>query len=159
MTYWRALLGDRAYKLKKPVKLDFLDFSTREARERILHREVELSDETRKDITGIGHGTAVRAPWGEGIYDAATSQATYRVLLDRARRALELGEPVVLDASWSRVESRTAAARLAQATTSDFVELRCDAPETVVAGRITRRLADGVDVSDAFSGNGWNCSR
>ncbi|WP_334143826.1 bifunctional aminoglycoside phosphotransferase/ATP-binding protein [Rhabdothermincola sp.] len=38
-----VLLGDRAYKLKKPVRLDFLDYSTREQREAACHREVELN--------------------------------------------------------------------------------------------------------------------
>ena len=28
------MVGDRAYKLKKPVKLDFIDLSTRELRQR-----------------------------------------------------------------------------------------------------------------------------
>ena len=31
--------GDRAYKLKKPVDLGFLDFSTPEAREAAYHRK------------------------------------------------------------------------------------------------------------------------
>jgi aminoglycoside phosphotransferase family enzyme/predicted kinase len=38
-----VLLGDRAVKLKKPLRTDFLDFSTRERRERACHREVELN--------------------------------------------------------------------------------------------------------------------
>jgi aminoglycoside phosphotransferase family enzyme/predicted kinase len=37
------LIGDRAYKMKKPVSLGFLDFTTREAREAVCHREVELN--------------------------------------------------------------------------------------------------------------------
>src|SRR3546814_7919233 len=35
--------GDRAFKLKKPVDLGFLDFRTREAPEAACHREVELN--------------------------------------------------------------------------------------------------------------------
>ena len=34
--------GDRAYKMKKPVNLGFLDFSSREARAEACAREVEL---------------------------------------------------------------------------------------------------------------------
>lgn len=37
------LVGDRAYKLKKPVDFGFLDFTRRETRERVCHREVELN--------------------------------------------------------------------------------------------------------------------
>ncbi|GAB3975560.1 AAA family ATPase [Actinoallomurus acanthiterrae] len=42
--------GDRAYKLKKPVDLGFLDFSTRDRRERACHREVELNRRFAPDV-------------------------------------------------------------------------------------------------------------
>ncbi|MGZ6884588.1 MAG: bifunctional aminoglycoside phosphotransferase/ATP-binding protein [Acidimicrobiia bacterium] len=43
-------VGDRAYKLKKPVTLDFVDLSTREARERLCRREVELNRRLAPDV-------------------------------------------------------------------------------------------------------------
>lgn len=43
-------VGDRAYKLKKPVKMDFLDFSTRGERERVCRREVELNRRLAPDV-------------------------------------------------------------------------------------------------------------
>ncbi|MEU5878681.1 AAA family ATPase [Spirillospora sp. NPDC047279] len=42
--------GDRAYKIKKPVDLGFLDFTTREAREHACHREVELNRRFAPDV-------------------------------------------------------------------------------------------------------------
>jgi aminoglycoside phosphotransferase family enzyme/predicted kinase len=45
-----VFLGDRAYKLKKPVRTAFLDYSTREAREAICHREVELNRRLAPDV-------------------------------------------------------------------------------------------------------------
>ena len=45
-----ALIGDRVYKLKKPVTLDFLDLSRREERERICHREIELNRRLAPDV-------------------------------------------------------------------------------------------------------------
>ncbi len=42
--------GDRAYKVKKAVNLGFLDFSTRETREAICHREVELNRRLAPDV-------------------------------------------------------------------------------------------------------------
>jgi len=45
-----TFVGERAYKLKKPVDLGFLDFSTREARERACHREVELNRRLAPDV-------------------------------------------------------------------------------------------------------------
>lgn len=44
------LLGDRAYKVKKPVDLGFLDFRTREARETVCHREVDLNRRLAPDV-------------------------------------------------------------------------------------------------------------
>lgn len=38
-----VLIGDRAYKVKKPVVTDFLDFSAPENRERVCRREVSLN--------------------------------------------------------------------------------------------------------------------
>jgi predicted kinase len=107
------------------------------------------SDEVRKDVAGIGRGARAPAPLGEGIYDDATTRATYAALVDRARHALGLGEPVIIDASWARAESRAAAAGLARETSSELVELRCDAPPGVADERIARRQARGGDASDA----------
>ncbi|MFI0411709.1 AAA family ATPase [Actinomadura sp. 3N508] len=42
--------GDRAYKLKKPVNLGFLDFSTRELREQACHEEVRLNRRFAPDV-------------------------------------------------------------------------------------------------------------
>ncbi len=44
------LLGDHAYKLKKPVDLGFLDFTTLEARRRVCHEEVRLNRRLAPDV-------------------------------------------------------------------------------------------------------------
>jgi aminoglycoside phosphotransferase family enzyme/predicted kinase len=44
------LVGERAYKLKKPVKFDFIDQSTRADREMACRREVELNRRLAPDI-------------------------------------------------------------------------------------------------------------
>jgi uncharacterized protein len=44
------LAGDRAYKLKKPVRYPFLDFSTLEARERDCREEVRLNRRLSEDV-------------------------------------------------------------------------------------------------------------
>jgi len=107
------------------------------------------SDEMRKDLLGLGHQERAAAAYGEGAYDAATTDATYRGLLDRARAALALGESVILDASWSEAPRRAAAARVAEEVRADLVELRCEAPVEVLVRRITQRRAGGGDASDA----------
>ncbi|HUZ87579.1 MAG TPA: AAA family ATPase [Candidatus Baltobacterales bacterium] len=44
------LIGDRAYKLKKPIKTPFLDYSSREARLWACEREVELNRRLSPDV-------------------------------------------------------------------------------------------------------------
>jgi hypothetical protein len=44
------LVEDRAYKIKKPVKLPYLDFSTRELRRDVLTRELELNRRFAPDL-------------------------------------------------------------------------------------------------------------
>lgn len=43
-------LGDHAYKVKKPVDLGFLDFTTPSARQAVCHREVELNRRLAPDV-------------------------------------------------------------------------------------------------------------
>jgi len=45
-----VFLGDRAYKVKKPVGLGFLDFSTRDRRRSACEREVELNRRLAPDV-------------------------------------------------------------------------------------------------------------
>lgn len=50
------LVGDRAYKVKKPLRTDFLDFRTVEARERVCAHEVLLNSRLAPDsYLGVGH--------------------------------------------------------------------------------------------------------
>jgi hypothetical protein len=44
------LVGDRTYKLKKPVDLGFLDFSTQEQRRAVCQREVALNRRLAPDV-------------------------------------------------------------------------------------------------------------
>ncbi|MFV9635224.1 AAA family ATPase [Mycobacterium neumannii] len=51
-----ALIGDRAYKTKKAIVTDFLDFSTRERREQTCQREVALNRRLAPEsYFGVGH--------------------------------------------------------------------------------------------------------
>ncbi|HEY6533229.1 MAG TPA: AAA family ATPase [Acidimicrobiales bacterium] len=43
-------VGDRVYKLKKPVRFDFVDQSTREQRERLCHQEVDRNRRLAPDV-------------------------------------------------------------------------------------------------------------
>jgi aminoglycoside phosphotransferase family enzyme/predicted kinase len=107
------------------------------------------SDVVRKELAGLRADRSAGARFGEGIYTATATAATYRELLARAEHALGMGHTVVLDASWTDADRRADARRVAEITASDLIELRCVAPPDVVADRISARTARGGDASDA----------
>ncbi|ABW11407.1 conserved hypothetical protein [Parafrankia sp. EAN1pec] len=114
------------------------------------------SDAVRAELAADGHADpdtpgsgpaipdrpAVPADLGASFIWPLSSEITartYTVLLSRARRALERGETVIIDASWSDGRHRAAAARLARETAAEFLELRCVTSPEVAATRLTRR--------------------
>jgi uncharacterized protein len=107
------------------------------------------SDEVRKGLAGLPPDRPAPASYGEGIYAPNATAATYQELLRRAADALGLGETVVLDASWTRGEHCAHARRVADATSSDLVELKCAAPAETAAARLRDRAERGGDASDA----------
>jgi uncharacterized protein len=107
------------------------------------------SDELRKGLAGLDPLTPAPAAFGEGIYGAGATDATYADLLRRASRLLARGECVVLDASFSSARWRSEAATLAADRCADLVEICCQLPAGVAANRLRRRAAVGRDASDA----------
>ena len=89
------------------------------------------------------------ASYGEGRYAPGAVEATYRALLGRARAALGMGVPVVLDASWTSAHRRSEAAELARDTFARLVALRCTVAAGVAAARIATRQQRGGDPSEA----------
>src|SRR4051794_2226088 len=66
------LLGDRAYKIKKPVRTPFLDFSTRAQRLAALERELRLNRRLAPDVyLGLAHVSAVSPDGGPAGGDPA----------------------------------------------------------------------------------------
>ncbi|MGO9560335.1 MAG: AAA family ATPase [Acidimicrobiales bacterium] len=101
----------------------------------------------RSDV--VRHELASAAPSRPDLYSEPMTEATYARLLDVARVALELGDSVILDASWSDERRRAGARALAAATRSALVELRCEAPMELTERRIEERRRRGLDESDA----------
>ena len=106
------------------------------------------SDVLRKQGGGVPP-TRAAVSYGEGLYTPERTERTYDEMLRRAEQALGMGESVVLDASWSGESFRARARGVAAATSSDLVELRCEAPPQVAAERMRHRAATGSDPSDA----------
>jgi hypothetical protein len=109
------------------------------------------SDVLRKERAGLAPHERAAASYQQGIYTRDTTAATYADLLRRAAHALQRGQTVVLDASWTDEAHRVGARQLADETSSDLVELRCVAPADVTAARIVARATTGSDPSDADS--------
>lgn len=107
------------------------------------------SDEMRKELTGIPVTRPAAAELDHGIYTPEITARTYGELVRRAEIALGLGELVVLDASWTDETWRRLARTMAGRVHADLVELRCEAPTAVAAGRLRVRQAAGGDASDA----------
>ncbi|MDZ4828226.1 MAG: AAA family ATPase [Actinomycetota bacterium] len=110
------------------------------------------SDAVRKELAGITSETPAAADYRGGIYSADATERTYAELLRRARRALELGESVVIDASWTSAHQRAEAAQIASATDSELFELRCTVPDDVAAYRMrTRTRPFGSDATPTIA--------
>lgn len=107
------------------------------------------SDEMRKELTGIPTDRPAPAELDRGIYTPEITARTYGELVRRAEIALGLGEVVVLDASWTDETWRQLARTMAERVQADLVELRCEVPTPVAAGRLRVRQAAGGDASDA----------
>ena len=120
------------------------------------------SDEVRKRLWG--RGPLERLP--PEAYGEAEGERTYAALLKTARRVLDSGRSVVLDAVFLRPNERAAAARLARDTGVDFAGEWLTAPAEVLRARVSGRTGDASDadlaVLDAQSrrdrgalGEGW----
>ncbi|MGQ4615975.1 AAA family ATPase [Nocardia sp. R7R-8] len=85
-----VLCGDRAYKAKKPVVTDFLDFGTPENRERACARELELNQRLAPDVyLGLAHLTDPQGGAAEPIIVMRRMPDALRLsttLADPARR-------------------------------------------------------------------------
>ncbi len=110
------------------------------------------SDLVRKGLAGMKPAEAAAAPYGQGIYSPQDRRRTYEELFTRARHALELGESVVIDASFTSAAERDLAEQLAERTSAVLVQLECRASPSLVADRLAQRaFRDGTthEASDA----------
>lgn len=83
------------------------------------------------------------------LYGAQATQRTYARLGELARDLLGAGIAAVVDAVALRRAERDALRALAAECGARFVLLECSAPEAVLRARITRRLNEAKDASDA----------
>ena len=135
---WVVFLGDRAYKIKKPVRFDFLDFSTLDARGLALRAELELNRRLAPDVyLGV---VDVVGPDGAVAEHVLVMR---RMPSDRRLSALvERGAPVDDDV---RAIARLVAGFHAQAATSPGIAA-AGSPAT-----IRSKVERDLDELDAFA--------
>jgi len=105
------------------------------------------SDEIRRELQPAARSSMPRHASGPGTgrYSPEAVGSVYEELLARARRLLEQGDPVILDASWIDAAQRAAARRIAQDTRCELMELCCTCDDSIAVARIRGRETTGDD--------------
>jgi aminoglycoside phosphotransferase family enzyme/adenylate kinase family enzyme len=106
------------------------------------------SDVLRKALHGVDELTELP----QEAYRPEVSARVYGELLARARRALEAGQAVVLDAVYSKPEGRLEVEALARQVGVDFTGLWLEAPSEVLLARAAARRADASDATPEVVG-------
>ncbi|MGW0047040.1 AAA family ATPase [Nocardia cyriacigeorgica] len=102
------------------------------------------SDLIRRELTDRGALSGSAGTYGHGRYSAAGKAMVYDEMLTKAKRLLELGESVVLDASWIDAEQRDRARSLAAEVSAELVQIRCWCPSDLARQRIRHRGGDSA---------------
>lgn len=107
------------------------------------------SDGVRKKIAGVAADVHAHAAYGEGIYSARATRATYDTMLREAESTLTAGRGAILDATYKDRTERRSVLELARriGITLLFVECRADKDE--VLRRLKERESRKGEVSDA----------
>lgn len=106
------------------------------------------SDVERKRMHGLLAADRTASKDNE-MYSLQSSETTYARLLLLARRIVEAGWPVVVDAAFLRREQREQFALLARECGIPFLILDVVASEARMRERLAKRAAEGKDPSDA----------
>ena len=110
---------------------------------------VVSSDRLRKALAGLDALERVSTPIDSGIYSEANTRRVYAGLLERAQGVISSGRVAVLDAAFSRSDTRSAAIQFAhrRGVPCLLVETRCR--EEIALRRLAERAQAGGDPSDA----------
>lgn len=110
------------------------------------------SDIERKRLAGLAATADSGSATGAGLYSAQQTEKTYARLMELADGALEVGYPVIVDATFLQRERRDSFCALAQRRRVPFAIIDCQAPDTELEHRIQRRAGQGDDASEATLG-------
>lgn len=106
------------------------------------------SDAVRKQQAGLAAQERSYDAWGAGLYGPQATEATYQALYEVAQTRLEMGDSLVLDASFREERWRRKFLDLALAWGARplYVDVRADIK--ILLERLARRQAQGGAVSD-----------
>lgn len=101
------------------------------------------SDMERKALAGVE--PLERLP--QSAYTPDSSDAVYDCMFERARRALDAGHSVILDAVFAREDERAQAEELARSALAGFTGLWLEGTQAMLAARVSARTGDASDAT------------
>jgi len=107
------------------------------------------SDVERKRLSGLAAEAVSGSQLNAGLYQADMTRRTYAELVRLARRALEAGWPLVVDAACLRRWQRELFRELAAECGVPFLIVDCQATAEVLRQRVSARATRGGDASEA----------
>lgn len=107
------------------------------------------SDVERKRLHGLAPLARSASTTGGGIYDAATTQATYAELARLAGVILDAGRTAVIDAAFLKRDERDLLRAVAARHAVPLLLIACTADEATLAQRVTARQHAASDASEA----------
>jgi hypothetical protein len=113
-----------------------------------LNVKILQSDRVRKQLLGVPPVVPRVLPFETGIYSKEASSLTYGKLIMLAQEAVEKGDSIILDATFSRQHQRDEVIRLARDMDANIIFIECAASYEM----LKKRLADrekAVCISDA----------
>ena len=111
--------------------------------------DIFSSDVVRKRLAGIEPDRSATAPYNQGIYTPQFSRRVYDSLLAEAKRALNTGNGVILDATFSGRGQRQLVIDVAKEAGAEPLFIECRADTDVVIQRLRQREQDSERISDA----------
>ena len=105
------------------------------------------SDIVRKKLANILPEERRFESFDTGIYSEAFSARTYDEIFRQAKRIMEAGQSVIIDASFRKSKERERARKLAAEARADFKVVECVAGEEVIKERLSHRF-ERESVSD-----------
>jgi predicted kinase len=114
----------------------------------ILAARVVSSDETRKQLAGLGRWDRRLEAADSGLYAPAMNERVYAAMLAEARCQLTRGRTVILDATYRRRADREAARALAGDLQAGLLTVECAIDDVTVRQRLDARARAGDSWSD-----------